>query len=405
MSQTLPEFLDAFVRPLHAGGELKIGAPLGVKDLERWSADAGLLYDDELTRLRLLRATRWFPTPALPEPTLEDLALWMGQYNLLALDHPERERVWARASTWEMAVTATRALIHRAAPTDASEQLARHVSVDAFLALRRSDQIARVGEQSRRYPGQAAPRSVRRMASIGEIELLEERVDWIDAAKSGASSRLLQDLSWVSPLTALMNPSFAHPGFDPRMPATWLRNSSGARAVVHSWARVEDWVGTGASLMRSLLEALGREELVSDEPVARGRGAEAELEATGASEDDEASHELGMLPAVESYGPAEQAALLGALVHLHFLKVMAFEARVTLGGRKSRAAARAFLALPLLLSRFEGRLGDPLLGVEDPDALRRWDDYLGHLRGLVPLDVLENLVAALVDPVVQGGAP
>jgi hypothetical protein len=102
------------------------------------------------------------------------------------------------------------------------------------------------------------------------------------------------------------------------------------------------------------------------------------------------------------HGPAELGALLGALIHLHLLKVLALESRVGLGGRRQRGSARAFLALPLLLPSLRERLGDPLLGVEDPELLRRWEDYLEHLRGLVPRDTVENLLAVFVEPVVQG---
>ena len=55
-----------------------------------------------------------------------------------------------------------------------------------------------------------------------------------------------------------------------------------------------------------------------------------------------------------------------------------------------------------MLPTLSEALGDPLVGIEDRDALRRWDEYLAHLRGLVPADHLENLVAALAAPVVQG---
>lgn len=410
MAESLPEFLARFVVPLHEGGPIEVGAPLGVRDRERMSAEADALYDPQLRGLRLQRATELLPDPSLPDPDVSDLSLWLGLHNLLALDHPDRDRVWARASTWAMAVDSTRALIHYAAPTDASEQLARHLSIDRFLDLIRVDQIARVEDQSRRFEGQPAPRAVRRMASIGELDLSEERVRWITAKHTDAVESLLPELMFVSPLTALLRPRRVLGAFDPRFPARWLRTRAGARAIVHTWAREDDWVGVGAALVGHLLRALGREDLLEGDLAPGGaatRPASAPHDADEPADDEAralAAAPALALSAASDHGPAEHAALLGALIHLHLLKVLAFEARVSLGGRADRAAARAFLALPLMLPQLQAVLGDPLVGIDDDDALRRWEDYLAHLRGLVPLDVMENLVAALAEPVVQEDA-
>src|SRR5690606_8125503 len=192
-----------------------------------------------------------------------------------------------------------------------------------------------------------------------------------------------------------------------------LVTRGGARAVVYAWARSEDWVDAGAAVMASLLDAMGRGDLLAaDRPQhspkqseaeisAReqegddGEGAQAELQAL---DDDAPQGHRAALAAASDHGPEELAALLGALIHLHLLKVLAFEARVGLGGRTRRAAARAFLALPLLLPMCEQLLGDPTVGIDEGDALRRWDDYLGHLRGLIPHDVVTQLAEVLLTP-------
>src|SRR5690606_14849176 len=113
------------------------------------------------------------------------------------------DRVWARSSTWKLVQKTTRSLLYASVPVDLASQLSRHVSVQRLVELGRRDEVVRVGDQSLRFRGQPAPRSVRRMASIGEVELSEERVSWLAAEHGGGAAALLSDLFAVSPLTSL----------------------------------------------------------------------------------------------------------------------------------------------------------------------------------------------------------
>jgi hypothetical protein len=92
---------------------------------------------------------------------------------------------------------------------------------------------------------------------------------------------------------------------------------------------------------------------------------------------------------------------VGALVHLHHLKVLELQARVNLGAGTRDWAVQSFLALPLLLPWLEPWTGSPLSGSQEASVRRRWDEYVEHLRGMVPRTVVENLVATLVPRIVE----
>jgi hypothetical protein len=99
-------------------------------------------------------------------------------------------------------------------------------------------------------------------------------------------------------------------------------------------------------------------------------------------------------------------AVVGALVHLHLVKVLAADARlgVALGSRDR--ALLSFLALPLALPALEGVLGSPLAGLRaesqfDARLMRRWQEYVDHLQELVPREIVDTLMATLVPRITE----
>ncbi|HEY0135222.1 MAG TPA: hypothetical protein VGB85_14135, partial [Nannocystis sp.] len=118
---------------------------------------------------------------------------------------------------------------------------------------------------------------------------------------------------------------------------------------------------------------------------------------------------LAALPATPiDAGPADVAALIGALIHVHFLRVLEFGARLGVAPSSRDRPVQMFLALPLLLPNLVGVLGTPL--PSDPRAgfdgqvQRRWTEYVEHLGELIPKTTVENLVATLVPRVVKAAS-
>ena len=435
---TTAGFLARFVGPLLGGGPVEVEAPLSAHDRAQMLTDSAPLLDPSFLHLRERVARRLVAEPSLPEPGADELSLWLGLHDVLALDHPDTERVWTRSSTWRRVETETRSLLAFARPVDMADALARHLAVGAFLDLRREDHIVSAAEGELRFRGQEPPRRRFALFSPSYADVRAQVVRWIDQPHATVVDRLLPDVMWVSPLTSLLRPGWAPPGWTPLMAVEFLRARGYARAVCHAWARAREWLRIGGVVAGSLLRSLDLHGAVFEgTPITEVPGGSAAMQraarATMASSEAEldALDELdgeprGVMaalpaPAIPSE-PEDVGAVVGALIHLHVLKVLEFDARISIGLGARDWAVQTFLALPLLLPALESTLGSPFetgasrgLGAEPPtDAdtparprlggasavdegfARRWEEYTEHLAGLVPRTVVENLHRALV---------
>ena len=155
----------------------------------------------------------------------------------------------------------------------------------------------------------------------------------------------------------------------------------------------------GGVIAGSLLAALGLVQEVFPELAAPARAP------TPVAPDRSLLALPGEAPVVDG---ASIGAIAGALVHLHVLKVLEFEARIGLGVGARDWAVQSFLALPLLIPQLSPVLGDPLADPGERDAggvqrslVRRFTEYTDHLRGLVPRTVVQNLQSTLVPRIVE----
>lgn len=93
--------------------------------------------------------------------------------------------------------------------------------------------------------------------------------------------------------------------------------------------------------------------------------------------------------AVEAQDPSAFQRIICLLIHLHLLKVMDFDVRIGLGRSASDKSIQQFLALPLTLDILAPHWGVPIGEREQPRLFRRWKEYLGHLRSLLGVDVVD----------------
>jgi len=421
---TTPGFIARFVMPLLGGGEVEVEAPLSAHDREHMLREADALLDPGFLHLRRRVAQRLVAEPMLPDPSADELSLWLGLHDVLALDHPDNSRVWTRSSTWRKVETETRSLLAFARPVDIAEALARHLAVGAFLDLRREDHVVSGPDGELRFRGQAPTRRRFGLFAPSFEDTRVERVRWIDQTHATVVDRLLPDVMWVSPLTSLLRPGWAPPGWTPLMAVEFLRARATARAVCHGWASSRDWLRIGGVVAGSLLRSLDlHAEVFGDVPIAAVPGSAPAMqraakataegqdfdddETTDAGESSPSSPAIAALPAPAiPTEPADVGAVVGALIHLHVLKVLEYDARISIGLGARDWAVSAFMALPLLLPALESTLGRPFaldgrephraLGVVDEGFARRWDEYTEHLAGLVPRTIVDNLHATLV---------
>ncbi len=397
MARSLPELLEDFVLPLLGGGPVQIDGPLRGKDLEMMLEESRELGRPELRFLRLRRGQELVADPELPEPDADELRLWVGLYNTLVFDHPERSRVWSRQVTWRRVEGITRSLLTLPTPTNLAEALARHVSVGAFVELQRQDVVVGTGSGGElRAVGQELPRRVLRMAGPGD-GIRSELVRWIEQPHAPEAQRLLEDALRASPLTCVLRPLRAPPGWSPLLAADAFCDRAMVRAICHQWARQRDWIAVGGAVTGALLPSVPDPTRAAMPVPPREGGAPKALPG-----------------AVLPTDPRVLAGVTGALVHLHFLKVLELDARLGVAAVSRDPGVTAFLALPLVLPWLADVTGTPLGGMADPgderggardqghaSIARRWTEYLDHLQELVPRSAVDNLLASLVPRIVQ----
>lgn len=392
MVATFDQFVEDFVAPLLGGGAVHVGRPLRPRERDQWIGDVPHVRS-ALQYLRLRRAQELTPHPALPEPDDEELSLWMGLHNTFVFDHPERPRVWSRASVWRRVEGATRTLLTLPFPDSVGAAIARHVTLGAFLRVERTDVLLTNATGEFRYQGQDPPR---RRFFGGPLpgSTRRETRPWLGLPHAPEAARLIDDALRASPLTCLLEPRRAPSGWSPLLAVDALQERGLARAIVYHWARGKEWIQVGGAVMAALLPS------VAPKPAT-----------TAPALPSRVGGMLALPGAVPASDPASLCALVGALIHLHFLKVLEFDARLGLALGSRDPGIQAFLALPLLLPVLGPVLGSPLSGPVgrsgpgqesmEAGASRLWTEYLDHLGELVPRAAVENLLAGLVPAIVK----
>ena len=128
-----------------------------------------------------------------------------------------------------------------------SRSLVRHLSVGAFVDLVRHDQILSGPDGEQRFVGQEVPRRRLRWAVPGAFSVRDELVPWWSASHSPEAERLLHDVLWASPVTCLLRPRQAPPGWNPLTAAAFLHERAFARVVCHGWAASRNWIELGGA--------------------------------------------------------------------------------------------------------------------------------------------------------------
>ena len=178
MAQThVRVFLERFVVPLVAGGEIHVGAPIPVADVERWdteldSATVELVAVDEAR-------TNILSTLVVRPPSLvlgaDELALAAGLHNALFLVHP-------RADQWSVSDRQRRRIVDNALTLvsqplthERKRVMARHALLHNLFHLQRRDTTVSWWTGRARFQGQTP--SKRLTAWKGVRRVREEHVD------------------------------------------------------------------------------------------------------------------------------------------------------------------------------------------------------------------------------------
>jgi hypothetical protein len=229
------DFLERFIRPLVAGGELHIGPPIPMADVDRWDQELGdatveLVAVDE-ARAAVL-STLVVRPPALVLER-DELALAAGLHDALFLVHPRAER-WSVSDRQRRRIIDTAlALVSQPRSENRTRVLARHALLHNVFHLKRSDTVVSWWTGRARFQGQTpskrltAWRGVRRVREDVTVVGFDELLAVPDTAP------IVATLLRRTPLTQLLD---AHPGAPP---LHWedavfiLRDPELARAVAY----------------------------------------------------------------------------------------------------------------------------------------------------------------------------
>ncbi len=367
------EFLRAFVKPLVMGGELHVGGPIPLTDLDRWD---GELHDASVEQVEVDDGRHAvLSTLVCRPPTFllerDELALAAGLHNALFLVHP-------RADQWSVSERQRRKIIDNALAmvsqpltTNRIRVMARHALLHSVFHLKRNDITVSWWTGRARFHGQKPPSRLTAWKGMRRVREETTVVDFDELLAVPDTAPVIATLLRRTPLTQLLD---AHPGAPP---LHWedavflLRDAELARAV--AYAIVPD-VGPREQVVGPARLAAAFEQMLERAPD------EADVRAVSAF-----IVHLNALFCVAEMNlrePGAKSPLIST--------VLAPEA----AGQRPRGLATLF-ALPGALSLVEPRLA-MLPGIAAQPALAlRWAVHRAQTAEILSEAVIESLAARL----------
>lgn len=229
------EFLERFVRPLVAGGELHVGAPIPMPDVLRWEqeldqATVELVAVDE-ARTAVLSTIVCRP-PALVLDG-EELMLAAGLHDALFLVHP-RADAWSVSDKQRRRIIETAlAMVSRPLTQNRTRVMARHALLHNLFHLTRNDTTVSWWTGRARFHGQKPPPRLTSWKSVRRVREEVTVVDFDELLAVPDTAPIVATLLRRTPLTQLLD---SHPGAPP---LHWedavflLRDPELARAIAY----------------------------------------------------------------------------------------------------------------------------------------------------------------------------
>ncbi|CAN5893342.1 hypothetical protein BH11MYX3_BH11MYX3_09120 [soil metagenome] len=367
------EFLTTFVKPLVTGGELHIGAPIPLPDIDRWE---GELHDASVEQVEVDDGRHAVLSTLVCRPPAfllerDDLALAAGLHNALFLVHP-------RADQWSVSERQRRKIIDNALAmvsqpltTNRTRVMARHALLHSVFHLKRNDITVSWWTGRARFHGQKPPPRLTAWKGMRRVREETTVVDFDELLAVPDTAPVIATLLRRTPLTQLLD---AHPGAPP---LHWedavflLRDAELARAV--AYAIIPD-VGPREQVIGPARLAAAFEQMLERAPD------EADVRAVSAFIVH--LNALFCLAEVNLREPGAQNPLIST--------VLAPET----AGQRPRGLATLF-ALPGALALIEPRLA-VLPGIAEQPALAlRWAVHRAQTAEILSDAVIEALAARL----------
>ena len=229
------DFLERFVKPLVAGGELHIGAPIPHPEVDRWATELDnatvelVAVDDARTAVLSTLVCR----PPAFVLDADELALAAGLHNALFLVHPRAE-VWSVSDKQRRKIIETAvALVGQPLTHNRTRVLARHALLHNIFGLKRRDTTVSWWTGRARFYGQKPPARLTAWKGVRRVREDPVDVDFDELLAVPDTAPIVATLLRRTPLTQLLS---SHPGAPP---LHWedavflLRDAELARAVAY----------------------------------------------------------------------------------------------------------------------------------------------------------------------------
>lgn len=229
------QFLDGFVRPLVEGGDLHVGAPVALADVERWEQE---LHDASVEQVAVDDArTAVLSTLVCRPPAFlldaDELALAAGLYDALFLVHPRADK-WSVSDRQRRKIIDTAlALVSRPLTQNRTRVMARHALLHNLFHITRSDTTVSWWTGRARFQGQRPPQRLTAWKGVRRVREDVTVVDFDELLAVPDTAPVIATLLRRTPLTQLLD---SHPGAPP---LHWedavfiLRDAELARAVAY----------------------------------------------------------------------------------------------------------------------------------------------------------------------------
>jgi len=367
------EFLSRFVKPLVAGGEVHIGAPIPLPELQRWEAE---LHDASVesvevddARVAVLSTLVCRPPAFLLEG--DELALAAGLHNALFLVHPRADQ-WSVSDRQRRKIIDTAlAMVSQPLTHNRTRVMARHALLHKLMYLTRRDITVSWWTGRARFQGQKPPTRLTAWKGMRRVREEINVVDFDELLAVPDTAPVIATLLRRTPLTQLLD---AHPGSPP---LHWedavflLRDPELARAIAY----------------RLVPDAPPRDQIIG--PARLAAAYEQMLERAPDEADIRAVaaflvhlNALFALAELNLREPGAKSPLIST--------VLAAEA----AGQRPRGLATLF-ALPGALALVEPRLAMPPGISELPALAQRWKVHRAQTAELLGDAVVEALAARL----------
>jgi hypothetical protein len=236
MAQThVRVFLERFVKPLVAGGELHVGAPIPYADVERWeteldAATVELIAVDE-ARTNVLSTLVVRPPALVLEG--DDLALAAGLHNALFLVHP-------RADLWSVSDRQRRRIIDNALSLvsqpltrERKRVMARHALLHNLFHLTRRDTTVSWWTGRARFQGQVPSKRLTAWPGLRRVREEHTDIGFDELLAVADTQAIVAALLRRTPLTQLLDSQPGAPPLHWEDAVFVLRDTELARAVAY----------------------------------------------------------------------------------------------------------------------------------------------------------------------------